>query len=921
MPRCLWPLRSQSPSLLLTVAFSIVASACGGDGGGGGTTGLNTDPKPVASVTVSPATADIDVAGTQPLTTTLRDASGSTLTGRSVAWSSSNQAVATVSSSGMVTGTGAGEATITATSEGRSGTATITVTQPLPQGVLAVGAIGPAGGTVETPDVGVTIAAGELSASTQIEILTYDEPIADFGSDMVTEGFRLRGFPKDTDTEVRVRLRTTGALREQSFIGLGVPTLAASTAEAGPVLGFILREATDSAGFLVATFDVRGQTPQPSPEGPQKAAAGGIDDLMDGLFGGVTGVKSDTVPGGKWVILSWGAPRSELLPLVSRAAKLMDDSWVAMEGMGYTMAHRTKWPMEVRVKPLKYYGLFGQELPLPLDVNTGYFELGIWAFAEPDMPGTAIHEFYHFVQAQYTKGMLWPQASGYRWMKEAGSTWMEMKAPETIGVFRNSFFQNQRSDLFIGLYPSLTANDGYGKAPLMAYVDDRWGAAQIRGMWDRVRGGTTSIDAVLQGIPEAPAIWWPDLLTKYMKGEIIPLAADSLPPNQPETPLTPGYLTYGGARNLRPLAAEFVHFTPKAGDYGTGTTLTVRLPSALKAAGFKILPFRMDESGEWEEQGGVVDSLVIEGTDLKLGRHHGLYLIQTTPTAPYTQSWANKVITDIGYTDGDWFMGDVEVTNDAIAYQRPSEGDTATIDAAENIPSTFAALASGGVWKRTEQNPNHYVWAATPEFAAELLAFNATASSEMRLFTVDSILVKAEIDILPPASAVGESGNSAALGAAGLLLLLGLAMRRRRELVMVSFVGAFGLALWGCDLGSINFSAKFRYEFRFANPSLTASAEDETVPLVQLENGTGTFFVDRYLSEYWEYIRDADHVIVDSVAVTRTASGQATVQLDAKLYQDGALEDDGVGTMLRAVGLPEMSPADVQAWLRAKGGR
>src|SRR5206468_10532504 len=48
--------------------------------------------------------------------------------GRTVTWSSSNTAVATVSNSGLVSGVTPGTATITATSEGKSGTSSVTVT-------------------------------------------------------------------------------------------------------------------------------------------------------------------------------------------------------------------------------------------------------------------------------------------------------------------------------------------------------------------------------------------------------------------------------------------------------------------------------------------------------------------------------------------------------------------------------------------------------------------------------------------------------------------------------------------------------------------------------------------------------------------------------------------------------------------------
>ena len=105
---------------------------------------------PVASVTVSPATASIQVGQTVQLTATPRDASGNPLSGRAIAWASSAPGVATVSGTGLVTGVAAGSATITATSEGQSGTATVTVTAPLPPPSGGAWPNEPAGWTVLT---------------------------------------------------------------------------------------------------------------------------------------------------------------------------------------------------------------------------------------------------------------------------------------------------------------------------------------------------------------------------------------------------------------------------------------------------------------------------------------------------------------------------------------------------------------------------------------------------------------------------------------------------------------------------------------------------------------------------------------------------------------------------------------------------
>ena len=89
-------------------------------------------PAPVASVTVSLASSSANPGQTTQATATTRDANNNVLTGRVVTWGSSNPAVATVSSSGLVTAVAAGTAQITATSEGQSGSATYTVNSPPP---------------------------------------------------------------------------------------------------------------------------------------------------------------------------------------------------------------------------------------------------------------------------------------------------------------------------------------------------------------------------------------------------------------------------------------------------------------------------------------------------------------------------------------------------------------------------------------------------------------------------------------------------------------------------------------------------------------------------------------------------------------------------------------------------------------------
>lgn len=85
-------------------------------------------PIPVATVTVTPSPASVREGATLQLSAVTADSSGATLPGRTVTWATSNDHVAKVSASGLVTAVAAGTATVTANSEGQTGTSTVQVT-------------------------------------------------------------------------------------------------------------------------------------------------------------------------------------------------------------------------------------------------------------------------------------------------------------------------------------------------------------------------------------------------------------------------------------------------------------------------------------------------------------------------------------------------------------------------------------------------------------------------------------------------------------------------------------------------------------------------------------------------------------------------------------------------------------------------
>jgi uncharacterized protein YjdB len=87
-------------------------------------------PVPVNRVQMSLDSVTLAALTTQQLSATPLDSAGHTLFNRTVAWASSDNTIATVSSSGLVTAVAAGTANVTATIEGKVGTVRVRVTPP-----------------------------------------------------------------------------------------------------------------------------------------------------------------------------------------------------------------------------------------------------------------------------------------------------------------------------------------------------------------------------------------------------------------------------------------------------------------------------------------------------------------------------------------------------------------------------------------------------------------------------------------------------------------------------------------------------------------------------------------------------------------------------------------------------------------------
>jgi hypothetical protein len=163
----------------LIAAVSLISvAACGG-----GDTQDPTGPTgpSVATIEVSPTQQSFNAIGlTHQFSAVAKSASGTTVGGQQITWSSSNISVTTVSASGLATTAGNGTATITASVGSVSGTASVTVQQEIAEVRFSADSLvlDRWGDTARVSAAAVD-AAGTPVAGTSVTLSTSDAEVAD----------------------------------------------------------------------------------------------------------------------------------------------------------------------------------------------------------------------------------------------------------------------------------------------------------------------------------------------------------------------------------------------------------------------------------------------------------------------------------------------------------------------------------------------------------------------------------------------------------------------------------------------------------------------------------------------------------------------------------------------------------------------
>lgn len=183
-----------------------------------GAASLTVTEFPVASVAVTAPKNTVEVGASVQFSATPKDSLGRTLS-RSVSWSSSDEAVALVSSSGLVLARKTGTATVSATADGVSGSQPLTVlAAPVASITVSPDSVNLLAGTMQQLSVTVRDAQGNLVAQPSVGWL-YDTGALTISPDLVLSPRISSGriivtaFSGTVTTQIVVRIITFNRLR------------------------------------------------------------------------------------------------------------------------------------------------------------------------------------------------------------------------------------------------------------------------------------------------------------------------------------------------------------------------------------------------------------------------------------------------------------------------------------------------------------------------------------------------------------------------------------------------------------------------------------------------------------------------------------------------------------------------------------
>ncbi|MBN1894683.1 hypothetical protein JW906_09315, partial [bacterium] len=380
---------------------------------------------------------------------------------------------------------------------------------------LASQSIGPSGGTLESDGFILTVPQGALDSETALSLYAVSSPSS--GENAVTPVFRIEGLPDDYAKPLRMALRFTGALKNESFIGLG--RMGADPVAGDSSMVYEMLAAADSSGFLVGHLAV------PGADGIGKGGLRQAGEQAGMEARGFSDMKTDE-----------SSPRfvihypSGIEPRLDRLKGLLDECYWAVTGPIFLKFDDVTWHWPVHV-----YVADGENSVHMVQYYLNLFACVNRSWVEDDARSPDLkNAFGCSLLIEALKGYVDINREDVRWLVTAVVTWAEEKFAEPEPFQSPARFRRNEMAPFEGMAAGLlgetyTHAHGYGMSALIKYLydDPRYAAWGLRNTFHDMGGAYKkhSIRAILEYMEALVADWWPDFIGKYIGGNIYNVAS------------------------------------------------------------------------------------------------------------------------------------------------------------------------------------------------------------------------------------------------------------------------------------------------------------------------------------------------------------------------------------------------------------
>ena len=376
------------------------------------------------------------------------------------------------------------------------------------------------GGTVKFGDLQMEFDAGSVQGPVDIKISTLN-PSGDAKPDGLLSALYAVDSNSAVDKPITVRMKLSSS-KDAGDIMLGIG-VEGSDDNGGSLVHYQYVDTTVKDGYAEASITPSeyASLAEALPL-PGVAYAAEAKDLR--LYVGVFTCAAYFNEGGHFKLYYPGAVNK------TGAEQLLtdlEDIFEYYQKLGYSYTERTTWPIEVNVTKMDDLGGYVESglwnAAVGRSPNHGWIEVNksmfLGSYQRDQLKPVLVHEFFHFVQANYVSG-----GSESNWFDEATATYYESIARSATPDIVNE----HQMEIFDGVFPSQDSRSaGYARMPEIGFLVNKFGDSTIRQTYENIGKGMNVKEALAASSQDATL--WAGSCYEYIvsgkAGDMVPYTA------------------------------------------------------------------------------------------------------------------------------------------------------------------------------------------------------------------------------------------------------------------------------------------------------------------------------------------------------------------------------------------------------------